>query len=138
MGAYAYSERMRFISSLLATMAAVAVAAWLFEGISFEGASSPMRAELEDKVIPVAFVSLIIWAVSLVVKPIVTLLSLPFIILTLGLFLLVVNALMLKLSAWIAGEVGIGFTVEGLWAALGGALVITLVERVVNGIVSDD
>ena len=129
---------MRFLSSLLATMAAVAVAAWLFDGISFEGATSPLGTELGDKIIPVAFVALIIWAVSLVVKPVVTLLSLPFIILTLGLFLLVVNALMLKLSAWIAGEVGIGFTVTGFWTALGGALVITLVERLVNSVFSDD
>ncbi len=129
---------MRFLTSLLATMAAVAVAAWIFEGISFEGASSPFKEEFTDKVVPVAVVALIIWGVSLIVKPIVTLLSLPVIILTLGLFLLVVNALMLKLSAWIATEIGMGFTVEGFWTALGGALVITIVERGVTLALSDD
>lgn len=129
---------MRFLSSLLATMVAVAAAAWLFEGISFEGASSPFKEEFTDKVIPLAVVSLIIWGVSLIVKPIVTLLSLPFIILTLGLFMLVVNALMLKLSAFIATEIGMGFTVEGFWTALGGALVITLVERGVALAIADE
>ena len=138
MGVYAYSEVMRFLTSLLATMVAVAVAAWMFEGISFEGASSPFTEEFTDKVIPVAVVSLIIWGVSLLVKPIVTLLSLPFIILTLGLFLLVVNALMLKLSAWIATELGLGFTVAGFWTALGGALVITIVEQGVTLALADD
>lgn len=129
---------MRFISSLLATMAGVAVAAWLFAGISFDGVNDPFVEELQDKIVPLAAVSLIMWGVSLLVKPIATFLSFPFIILTLGLFLLVVNALMLKLVAWISGSLDIGFTVEGFWVALGGALVITLVERGVNMVLSDD
>ena len=48
----------------------------------------------------------------------VKLLSLPFIVLTIGLFLLVINALMLMLTAWIADLVGIGFHVDGFWNAL--------------------
>lgn len=129
---------MRFLGSLIATMAALAAAAWLFDGIWFEGASSPAGAELRDKVVPVALVALIIWVVSQVVAPIVKLLSLPLIVLTLGLFLLVVNALMLLLVAWIADGVGLGFHVSGFWVAVGGALVITLVERVVSGILVED
>ena len=49
-----------------------------------------------------------------------------------------VSARAASLPAWIAGEVGIGFTVTGFWTALGGALVITLVERLVNSVFSDD
>lgn len=129
---------MRFLGSLLATMAAVAVAAWLFDGIWFDGADSPAGDEFRDKVLPVALVALIMWGVAQVVAPIVTLLSLPLIVLTLGLFLLVVNALMLKLVAWIAGGVGLGFHVEGFWVALGGSLVITIVERLVSGVLVED
>src|SRR5690606_20086152 len=116
----------------------VAVAAWLFAGISFDGVNDPFVEEFQDKIVPLAAVSLIMWAVSLLVKPIATVLSFPFIILTLGQFLLVVDALMLKLVAWISESLDIGFTVEGFWVALGGALVITLVERGVHMVLSDD
>ena len=54
--------------------------------------------------------------VSVFVEPVVKLLSLPFIVLTIGLFLLVINALMLMLTAWIAGLLDIGFHVDGFWA----------------------
>ncbi len=129
---------MRFISQFLSTMAAVAVAAWIFDGIWFEGATEPFSEQFTDKVIPVAVVSAIMWLVATVVTPVVKFLSLPLVVLTLGLFLLVVNALMLMLVAWIADEVGVGFHVDGFWVALGGSLVITVVERVVSGVLSDD
>lgn len=129
---------MRFLGSLIATMAGVAAAAWLFDGIWFNGADSPFATELQDKALDVALVALIVWVVGQVVAPVVKLLSLPLILLTLGLFLLVVNALMLLLVAWIADGVGLGFHVEGFWVAVGGALVITLVERLVSGLLVDD
>lgn len=129
---------MRFLGSLVATMAGLAVAAWLFDGIWFEGANSPFGDELRDKVLPVALVALILWVVDQVVAPILKLLSLPLIVLTLGLFLLVVNALMLMLVGWVAGQADLGFHVDGFWVALGGALVITLVERVVSSILVED
>jgi putative membrane protein len=66
--------------------------------------------------------------VSSFVKPIVTFFSIPFIILTLGLFLLVINALMLMFTAWIAGVLDIGFHVNGFWNAVLGSIVITLVN----------
>ena len=57
---------------------------------------------------------------------------------TLGLFLWVINALMLKLTAWIAGLFDIGFHVNGFWTALLGALVITLVNFFVDRVLLDD
>ena len=76
--------------------------------------------------------------VSVFVEPVVKLLSLPFIVLTIGLFLLVINALMLMLTAWIAGLLDIGFHVDGFWTALVGSIIITLVTGFIDVAVLDD
>ncbi len=118
---------MRFLTWLLTTAAGVAVATWLFDGIYFTGHSHG-QAELNHKILPLLLVALILGFVSSFVRPVVTFFSIPFIILSLGLFLLVINALMLMLTAWIADKVSIGFHVDGFWNALGGSIVITLVN----------
>ena len=128
---------MRFVTWLLGTAAAVAVATWLFDGIYFTGPTSG-TAEIKHKLIPLLVVSLIMGVVSSLVKPVVTFFSIPFIILTIGLFLLVINALMLMLTAWIAGGLGIGFHVDGFWTALGGSIVITLVGWALEATVLKD
>ena len=56
------------------------------------------------------------------------------IVLTFGLFLLVVNAAMLLLSSWLAGQLGIGFHVDGWWPALLGSIVISIVSGAINGV----
>lgn len=117
---------MRILTWLLAHTAGLAAAAWLLDGIRFEGARSG-TAELEDKWLPLLGVAVVLGLVTMVVRPLVRLLSLPLIILTIGLFLLVINALMLLLTAWIAGGLDLGFHVDGFWAALLGGLVIAIV-----------
>ena len=128
---------MRFLTWLLTTAAGVAVATWLFNGIYFSGPTSG-QAELDHKLVPLLLVSLVLGVVSRFVRPVVTFFSIPFIIFTLGLFLLVINALMLLLTAWIANGVGIGFHVDGFWNALGGSIVITLVNWATAAVVKDD
>jgi putative membrane protein len=77
--------------------------------------------------------------VSIFVEPVVKLLSLPFIILTLGLFLIVINAWMLMLAGWIAGKADIGFEVDGFWTALVGGIIITLVTGFIDvAVLKDD
>jgi putative membrane protein len=125
---------MRFVIWLLTNAAGVAVAAWLLDGIAFTGPDSG-GAELQDKVVPLLLVALILGVVTSVVKPIVQLLSLPLIVLTIGLFLLVINALMLMLTGWIAEQVDLGFSVDGFWTALLGSVVITLVTWLVDSAV---
>ena len=71
-------------------------------------------------------------------KPILQILSIPFIIITLGLFLLVINACMLLLTSWLAEQFDIGFHVDGFWTAVGGAIVITIVTWVVDGFLQPD
>jgi putative membrane protein len=128
----------RFVTWLLSTAAAVAVATWLLDGIYFTGPSSGWD-EVKHKIVPLLVVSLILGVVSAFVKPVVTFFSIPFILLTLGLFLLVINALMLMLTAWIAGALGLGFHVDGFWNALWGSLIITFVNWFIDlSVMKDD
>lgn len=121
----------RFATWLSSTAAAVAVATWLVNGIYFTGPTSGTE-EITHKLVPLLLVSLILGMVSAFVKPIVTFFSIPFILITLGIFLLVINALMLMFTAWIAGVVGIGFHVDGFWNALLGSIVITLMNWAID------
>ena len=65
---------------------------------------------------------------NLLVRPILFVLTLPLIVLSLGLFLIVVNALLLELTAYLVR----GFSVTGFWPAVGGAVVISLVTMILN------
>lgn len=123
---------MRFVTWLLTNAAGVAVAAWLLGGISFEGDS------WQDKIVPLLLVALILGLVTVFVEPVVKLLSLPFIILTIGLFLLVINALMFLLTGWIADKVDIGFSVDGFWVALLGSIIVTIVTGFIDIAVLED
>jgi putative membrane protein len=127
----------RFIVWLLTNAVAVSVAAWLFDGIRFDGPSSGSE-QWQEKALPVLAVAFILGLVSIFVEPVVKFFSLPFIIVTIGLFLLVINALMLLLTEWIAGQADLGFHVDGFWAAFLGALVITLVTGFIGLVVDED
>jgi putative membrane protein len=127
---------LRFTGWLLTNAVALAVTAQLFDDIGFGGASSG-SAELQDKIGPLLFVALILGIVNSFVRPILNLLSIPFIILTLGLFLLLINALMLLFTEWLAGLFDIDFYVNGFWTAVGGSIVITIVTWIVGLFLGD-
>jgi len=103
----------RWFISALALMAA----AWLVPGIHVG----------EKAWVAYAGMAVILGLVNAVVKPLLKLLTCPLILLTLGLFLLVVNALMLLLAARIAQSVGIAFQVDGFVPALLGSLIVSVV-----------
>ena len=126
----------RFFSWLVTTALALAVATLLIDGIYFDGPVHGQE-EIRHKLVPLLVVALILGVVTSFVKPILTILSIPFIIITLGLFLVVINAAMLKLTSWLADKLDIGFHVEGFWPAVGGAIVITVVTWIVDGIFGD-
>ena len=128
---------MRFLTWLVSNAIALAVAAWIFKDIWFEGATHG-SAEVRDKLVPLLLVALILGVVSSFVKPVLQILSIPFIIVTLGLFLLVINAGMLMLTSWLADKLDIGFHVHGFWTAVGGAIVITIVNWIVDGLIGTD
>ncbi len=116
---------MRFVTWLLTHAGALAIATWLLDGIWFDGPTSGSE-EISEKWLPLLIVALISGLVSVVVEPVVKFFSLPFIILTLGLLLLVINALMLLLTEWLADQLDIGFHVDGFWNALLGSIIITI------------
>lgn len=128
---------MRFLTWLVSNAIALAVATWIFQDIWFEGATHG-SAEIRDKLVPLLLVALILGVVSSFVKPVLQILSIPFIIVTLGLFLLVINAAMLMLTSWLADKLDIGFHVHGFWTAVGGAIVITIVNWIVDGLIGTD
>jgi putative membrane protein len=84
------------------------------------------------KVATYLVVGLIIGVINAFLRPIVTVLSCPLVLLTLGLFALVVNALMFWLSAAISDNAGIPFDVDGFRAAFWGALVVSLVSWILS------
>jgi putative membrane protein len=104
------------------------IAALLVDGINF-GTSPDTWAVVRT----VALVALVFGVVNAFVRPIAKVVSLPFIILTLGLFVFVVNALMLELTSWLADKLDLAFHVEHFfWDAIFGALVVTLVSMLLS------
>ncbi|WP_433730938.1 phage holin family protein [Nocardia sp. CA-129566] len=89
------------------------------------------------KVIVILAVAVVFTVVNALVKPIVKLLSLPLVIVTLGLFLLVINALMLWLTAKITETTDYGLRVDGFWAALWGGVIVALVNWILGVLVPD-
>ncbi len=125
---------MRFVVRVLVTAAALAVAAWLIDGIRFTGPRQGMD-EIQEKILPLLLVAAILSVINSFVRPVLTILSIPFIIVTLGLFLLVINAGMLLLTSELADALDIGFRVKSFWPAVGGAIVITVVSWILDGFV---
>ncbi|MFF4099863.1 phage holin family protein [Streptomyces sp. NPDC001903] len=116
-----------FVVKTLANAAALAVAIWLLAGITLDDHSS-----LGRRTLTLILVALVFGLVNLIVKPVVKLLSLPLFVLTLGLFTLVVNALMLMLTSWLAKQLDLSFHVDNFWTALIGGLIISVVSWAVN------
>lgn len=119
---------MNFVLRVLATAAAVWVAAWLLPGVDVSAGSTT------DTIVVLLAVSVIFGLVNAVVKPLFSALTGCLIVLTFGLFLFVINALMLMLTSWIAGRLDLGFAVDGFWWALAGSVVISVVSGFINGV----
>ncbi len=89
---------------------------------------------LEVASLPAGFaVVLVLTFLNLLVRPLLLVLTLPLIVLSLGLFLIVVNALLLELTSYLVT----GFSVSGFWPAVGGSMVISLVTMILNAWTSD-
>ena len=101
----------------LLNAAALWVAAWLLPGLDFQGT-----------LLQLLLVAAVFGIVNSLLRPILTVLTCPLIVVTLGLFTLVINACMLLLTGWLSARWDLGFSVTGFWAAFFGGLVVGLVS----------
>jgi putative membrane protein len=122
---------MRFVVWVVVNVLALGAAIWLFDGITLTADNR------SDRIVALVVVGVIFGAITSFVKPVVKLLSLPFIILTLGLLLLVINALMLLLTSAVADGVGLGFHVDGFWTAVWASIVISIVSAILGAVLPD-
>jgi putative membrane protein len=111
---------------------ALALAAWLFDGIRVEG------HDLLARVLTLLGVGAVLGLVNALVAPVVKVLALPFILVTLGLFLLVINAGLLLLTSRISQALDLRFEVSGFWTALGGALMVSIAASVLHRLLDGD
>ena len=107
-----------FILAWVANIAALAVADWLFSGVSIGGWG------------PLLLGAAVLAIANTIIKPILTLLTLPLVIITLGLFLFVINVAMLALAEWIAPD----FSIDGFWTYVGATIVVWFVNYVLYGL----
>ncbi|MGW0812624.1 phage holin family protein [Streptomyces viridiviolaceus] len=117
---------MNFLVKTIVNAGALAVAVWLLGKITLTGGSTG------EKAVTLILVALVFGLVNLLVKPIVRVLTFPLFVLTLGLFTLVVNALMLLLTSWVADKLDLSFHVEGFWTAVLGGLIVSIVSWALN------
>lgn len=115
------------ILKLVATAAGLWVAVAVVSGLDYEG-----------DWVTFVILALILAAINTVLKPIAKALSFPLILLTLGLFLLVVNALMLGIVVWLSGRMDLGLEADGFAAIFLGALVISVIHWIVEKLAGDD
>ena len=121
---------MKLVIRWLVTSLALFVAAWLVPGISVDDAQGW---------IAYAIMAVILGLVNAIIRPILKLLTCPLILLTLGLFVLVINALTLWLaSSIVVNWFGVGFYVRNFWAALLGSVIVSVVSVILNSLLNDD
>jgi putative membrane protein len=122
---------MNFLVKTIANAGALWVAVWLLQDITLTGESTGKKAWT------LLLVALLFGVVNFLVKPVVKLLTLPLFILTLGLITLVINALMLLLTSWLADTFDLSFHVDGFWTAVLGGLIISIVSWALNLVLPD-
>jgi putative membrane protein len=118
---------MRFLIRLLVNAAALWVATRLVPGVSYDGGALPLLG-----------VALVFGVLNASLRPLAKILTFPLIIVTLGIFALVINGLMLWLTSSLSSTLGLGFHVNGFWAAFFGGLVVSLVSTVLSLVIGAD
>jgi putative membrane protein len=117
---------MAFLIRLLVNAAALWVATTIVPGVTYAGGWLPLLG-----------VALIFGLVNSIIRPVAKVVTFPLILLTIGLFALVVNGLMLWLTSGLSAIFGLGFHVSGFWAAFFGALVVSIVSTILSLVVRD-
>ncbi|HHW82597.1 MAG TPA: phage holin family protein [Actinomycetales bacterium] len=123
---------MSFLIRLIVNGLAIWLTSLLLSGINMDLPDDALPA-----ILYVLVVAAIFTGVQMIVRPIVKTLSFPLMLLTLGLFGLVINALMLMLTGWISNQLGYGLFVDSFWWALGGSIVISILATVLSAVLPD-
>jgi putative membrane protein len=120
---------MRYLLRVGITTFAVWIAVALVGGLEFDGSFWRL-----------ALIGLILGVINASIKPILTVLSIPFIVLTLGLFLLIINWATFALVVWLAGpeRLDLGLVSSGFWATFFGAVLISLVSWITSSALTDE
>ncbi|MEV5509154.1 phage holin family protein [Streptomyces orinoci] len=121
-----------FAVKTIANAAALAAAIWLLKGISLGGATTVKKA------VSLLLVAIVFGLVNFLVKPVVKFLAFPLFILTLGLITLVINALMLLLTSYLADRLHLAFHVDGFGSALVGGVIVSVVAWAMHVILPDE
>ncbi len=125
----------RLLTAWVLNAAALAAAAWLLgEHMSIGTEADPT----DRRLLALAVVAAVFTVVNQIITPVVKLLALPFIILTLGLALLVINALMLLLTERITDLFSVDFVIDGFWWAVAASIVISIVNAVLGSFTRDE
>jgi putative membrane protein len=111
----------KFVIRWLINAVALYAAVWIVPGIEYLGDWTG-----------ILWLALIIGLLNALVRPLLKFLTCPLIILTLGLFTLIINTAMLLLTRTIGQSLGIGLTVDGFWSALLGSLVMSIVSVIMS------
>ena len=116
---------MRFVLQWILTGVAVSIAVVLVPGISVVG----------TQWVAVFLTALVLSLIDMSIKPVLQLLSLPVTILTLGVFALILNALLLELASWLTVTLcGSGIVIHGFWWALLGSVIISIALAIINAL----
>ncbi|MGW1718363.1 phage holin family protein [Streptomyces sp. NPDC002156] len=121
-----------FVVKTIANAGALGVAVWVLDKITLTGDNTG------KKIGTLIVVALLFGLVNFLVKPILQVLTFPLFILTLGLITLVVNALMLLLTSWLADKFDLSFHVDGFWTAVLGGLIISIVSWALHIVLPDN
>lgn len=111
----------RLLLRFLVNALALYLAVWLVPGLHYQGSAGRFL-----------LLALVFGLVNSLLRPLLTILTCPLVIATLGLFTLVINALLLLITGWLSHRWGLGLVVGGFWAAFVGGIVVTIVSIILS------
>ena len=121
---------MRFLGHIIVTGLALWVTALILPGMHLGDDSATVLTQ----VLTIGAIALILGLINTIIRPILSFLTFPITCLTLGLFQLVINTLMLLLASWVSGLVGLTLQFDSFWWALGAGVIIGILSAIVEGV----
>lgn len=123
---------MKIVVWLIVNVLALGAAVWIVPGITMSNGQT-----LSERLLYLVVVGGLFGLLTSFIKPALQILSIPLIVLTLGIFLLVINALMLMLMSQISESLNLGLHVSGFWAAFFGGILISIAGMALEGILPE-